>query len=551
MARLDRLAPVKEVAQIGAVIGREFSHELLAAVSPLPDDKLDAALDQLVASELVFRRGAPPEATYSFKHALVQDAAYQSLLKSKRQQLHGRIAEVLEERLTDAGETSPEVLAQHLTEAGLAARAIPYWRRAGELAAGRSADVEAIAHLSRGLELVGMLPETPERLDQELALRIAIGGPLIATQGHAAAEVERTYSRAWGLCEQLGRSTELFPVLRGLWNYHLVRGELRRAHDLSTRLVALAEDQRTPVRRALARRTLGATLFYLGRFADAAAALEEGIAIDDGVGAWDDPAHLLLYTERAGVVCRLYSAWTLWFLGFPDRALASVEAGLTLGRRLAHVHSLVFALIWAALLHNHRREFAEARGRAEAAIEIASEHRLMQWLAFANICRGFALVRLGQQPEGIALLRTGLAAWNGTGARVLGTQWLGFTAEACAQEGRFKDALETVDRAAEAAAATRECYYQAELYRLRGTVLAKTGEAVEAASSLLRAIDTARSQQAKSLELRAAMSLARLWAEQGERHRAHDLLAPVYGWFTEGFETPDLKDAKALLEELR
>ena len=443
------------------------------------------------------------------------------------------------------------MLAQHLTEAGLAARAIPYWRRAGQLAAGRSANLEAINHLSKALELTGTLPETPKRLDEELALRIAIGGPLIATQGHAAPEVERTYSRAWALCDRLGQSAELFPVLRGLWNYHMVRGELRRAHDLSARLVALAEEQRTPLRRALARRALGTTLVLLGRFADAEAALKEGIAIDDAVADWDDPAHLLLYTERAGVVCRLHSAWTFWFLGFPDRALESVKAGLALGRRLAHVPSLAFALIWAALLHNLRREFAEARGRAEAAIQIASEHRLPQWLAFANICRGFALVGLGQRTEGIAQLQTGLADWNGTGARVLDTQWLGFTAEACAQAGRFDDALAALDRATATAAATNEWYYQAELHRLRGAVLAETGDAAEAASWLQQAIDTACSQQAKSLELRAATSLARLWCDQGRRTEACDLLAPVYGWFTEGFDTADLKDAKALLDELR
>ncbi len=220
MARLDRLAPVKEVAQIGAVIGREFSHDLLAAVAPISANLLGDALEQLVNAELVFRRGQPPDATYSFKHALVQDAAYQSLLKSKRQQLHARIAQVLEERLTDAGQTGPEVLAHHLTEAGLAARAIPYWRRAGELAAGRSANVEAVAHLSKGLELIVTLPDAPEQLEEELALRLAIGGPLMATKGYPAPEVERTYSRAWALCDQLDRSAELFPVLRGLWHYH-------------------------------------------------------------------------------------------------------------------------------------------------------------------------------------------------------------------------------------------------------------------------------------------------------------------------------------------
>ena len=243
MARLDRLAPVKEIAQIGAVIGREFSHELLAVVAARPEAELRTGLEQLVSSELVFRRGTPPDATYMFKHALVQEAAYQSLLKSRRQQLHARIARVLQEQLTDAGETGPEVMALHLTEAGLADRAIPYWRRAGELAAARSANVEALAHLSEGLELVERLPDTPAQLDEELALRVAIGSPLIAIKGYAASEVEHTYSRAWALCDQLGRSAELFPVLRGLWNFHLVRGELRRANDLAERVVALAEEQ--------------------------------------------------------------------------------------------------------------------------------------------------------------------------------------------------------------------------------------------------------------------------------------------------------------------
>ncbi len=503
------------------------------------------------SAELIFRRGNPPEATYTFKHALVQDAAYQSLLKSKRQQLHARIAQVLEEQTPDAGKAQPEVLARHLTDAGLTERAIPYWRRAGDLAAGRSANAEAIAHMSKGLDLIGTLPDASARLDQELALRLAIGGPLIALKGHPAPEVERTYSRAWALCDQLGRSAELFSVLRGLWNYHLVRGELRRAHDLSSRLVALAEEQGTPIHRALARRARGTTLFYLGRFGDAEAAANEGIAIDDAIAAWEDPAHLLLYTERAGVVCRLYSAWSLWYLGFPDGALRKVEAGLALGQRLAHVHSLAFALNWAALLHNLRREFAAAERRAEAAIEVANKYGLSQWLAEAIICRGFALVGLGQRAEGIAQLETGRSAWHGTAARVLDSQWLGLIAEAHIQAGQFDDALAALDRAAEVTAATGECLYQAELCRLRGVILANTGEDAKAAAWFQQAIDTARSQQAKSLELRAATSLARLWRDQGRRSEAQSLLAPVYGWFTEGFETADLKDARTLLDELK
>jgi predicted ATPase len=453
---------------------------------------------------------------------------------------------VLEQKFADVGETQPEMLAQHLTDAGLAKRATPYWRRAGELAAGRSANLEAIAHLSTGLELVETLPNGQQELGEELALRIAIGGPLIATKGYPAAEVERTYSRASTLCDQLGRSTELFPVLRGLWNCYVVRGELHRADDLAKRLVVLAEEQAVPLRRSLARRARGTVLFLLGRFGDAASVLNEGIAIDDMVAAREDPAQLLLYAERAGVVCRLYSAWVLWYLGFPDRAVEMVEAGLALGQRLAQAHSLAIALSFAAILHNLRREFDAAHRRAGAAINLASEHQLPEWLAEATMCRGFALVGLGQQLEGLAQLRTGLSASNDIGAHLLDSMWLGFIAEAHLRAHEFEYALATLDRAAEASGTTGACHFQAELYRLRGTALVGIGDAVEATARFQQAIDTARSQHAKSLELRAATGLARLWAKQGRHTEAHDLLAPVYSWFTEGFDTPDLKDARAL-----
>jgi class 3 adenylate cyclase/predicted ATPase len=550
MARLDRIPEIKEVAQIAACIGREFSHGLLVAVAPISPDLVGNALERLVGSELVFRRGTPPEAIYTFKHALVQDAAYQSLLKSKRQQLHARIAQVLEEQFPGAGTAQPEVVARHLTDAGLVRQAIHYWRRAGELAAGRSASSEAVAHLSKALELIETLPNASALLEEELALRMAIGGPLMATKGYGADEVERTYSRASALCDELGRSAELFPVLRGLWSYHNVRGELQRAHDVAERLVVLADAQGAPLRRALARRALGTTLFFLGRFVDATAALDEGIAIDDAVAGWEEHrSDLALYTERASVAGRLYSAWALWFLGFPDRAWRTMEAGFALSQRLAHANSLAFALTRVALLHNLRREFAAAQTRAEAAIDIARQHHMAEWLAQATMCRGFALVGLGQHMDGIAQLHSGLAAWNGLGNRLLNPQWLGYTAEAHLRAHQLDDALSALDRAAEASAAGAR-HYQAELHRLWGEILAKTGDATEAASWLQRAIDTARSQQAKSLELRAATSLARLWTDQGKRAEARDLLAPVYGWFTEGFDTADLQDAKALLDEL-
>jgi class 3 adenylate cyclase/tetratricopeptide (TPR) repeat protein len=425
MARLDRLGPVKEVAQIGAVIGREFSPELLAAVSPLSEDKLDDSLEKLVSSELVFRRGAAPEATYSFKHALVQDAAYQSLLKSKRQQLHARIAEALEERQIDAGETGPEVLARHLTDAGLAERAIPYWRRAGELAAERSANVEAIAHLRKGLDLILTLPNAAEHLDKELTLRLAIGSPLMATKGYSDPEVERNYDRATALCEQLGRSAELFPVLRGLWHCYLVRGELERAYHLANRLVVLAEQDKVQLSRALAQRALGSTLFYRGRFADAVAELNKGIVIDDAIAGWGEPAHLLLYPERAGVVCRLFLAWALWYLGFPDRAVETMEAALCLGRQLPHASGLALVLDCRAVLHSLRREFDAAQRCAEEVIKLAEEYGLRQRLAEGTICLGFALVGMSKQSNEIERLRAGMDAWRYTGAALFGTQWLG------------------------------------------------------------------------------------------------------------------------------
>jgi predicted ATPase len=395
MARLDRLAPVKEVAQIAAAIGREFSHVLLAAVADRPEPELNAALEQLVNSELVFRRGRPPEATSSFKHALVQDAAYQSLLRSKRQQLHSRIAQVFEQQFPDVGENRPEVLARHFTDAGLAERSILYWRRAGELAAARSANVEAIAHLSKGLELLGTLPASPARTDAEFALQMTIGGPLIATKGYASPEVERTYSRALVLCEQLGRSADLFRVLRGLWNCYFVRGELQRALDLAKRLVVLVEEQEAPLRRAHACRGLGSTLFSLGRLAEASQQLERGIALDAAVeDLAEHRAHALLHGEHPGIFSRTYLAWALWLLGYPDQALEIARAALDLGQRLGQPYSIAVASSFTAVLHDWRREFTVARMRAETTIEVASEHHLPHVLGFGTMGRGVALSAL-------------------------------------------------------------------------------------------------------------------------------------------------------------
>ena len=360
--------------------------------------------------------------------------------------------------------------------------------------------MEAIAHLSKGLDLIGSLPNVEGQLDAELGLRLAIGGPLTAIKGYAAPEVEQTYSRAWALCEQLGRSAELFPGLRGLWNCHLLRGELQQAHDLSERLAKLAEEQGAPLHRArpaapsVRRCSTSAGLPMRRQCWTRRSRSTSAVAALDG-----RRADLLLHTESAGVSCRLLSGRALWFLGFPDRALERVEAGLALAERLAHANTIGFALAWAGFRHNFRGEFAAAQRRAEAAIGFSSEHLLPQRLAQATMCRAFALVGLGRQAEGIAELRTGLAAWNGTGAHLLDSQWLGFIAEAHLRAAEFDEALTTLDGAAQTAVAAGDCHYQAELHRLKAVVLVATGNPAEAASCFQQAIDMAQSQQAKSL----------------------------------------------------
>jgi class 3 adenylate cyclase/predicted ATPase len=498
MARLDRLAPVKEIAQIGAVLGREFSHELLAAIAPLGADILLDALAQLMAAELIFRRGMPPHATYTFKHALVQDAAYDSLLKSRRLQLHAKVAYVLQERFPDSVSNQPELLAHHFTEARLAEQAIVYWRRAGERASGRSANIEAIAHLNKGLELVPGLPDA-RQAEEELALRIAIAGPLIATKAYSAPEVESAYSRALELCERLKRADDLFPVLRGLWNCYFVRGELPRGRDLAQRLVLLADEQDDPLRRALARRALGSTLVFLGQPADARASLDQGIALGDAAdAAGDRRAHVLLYAERPSIVCRLYSAWSYWLLGYPDCALRDSNAALVLSQELGHVHGLAFTLNFIAVVHLWRREFAVAKGRAEAAVAIAREHSLAQWLAMGTMARGVALAGLGQHAEGIAQLHDGFAQWQRIGASLANSKWLGFTAEAHAAAGQISTAFATLDRAADAAAFTGEAFVQSQLLTVRALLHARMGLYAEAEAGLHSAIDIARTQSAKS-----------------------------------------------------
>jgi class 3 adenylate cyclase/predicted ATPase len=549
MARLDHLAPGKTVAQVGATVGRDFAYTLLAAVAPLDATVVQQGLSQLVEAELLYQRGHLPQAQYRFKHALIQEIAYQSLLKSPRQHYHQRIAQALEEQFTETTEAQPELLAYHCTEAGLIEQAIGYWQKAGQSAVQRSAHVEAIAHLRQGLELLKTLPKTSKRTQCEVDMLIALGASLLAVQGYAASEVGETYTHARLLCEHLDDPHQIFPVLRGLWNYYLVRAEYQTAQPLGAQLLTLAQHTQDSAMLLAAHRALGTTLLWLGEVALAHAHFTQSIAL------YDPQQHrtsAFLYGEDAGVICHIYAAWTLWYLGYPDQALARCQEAVALAQQMAHPFSLGFALFFAALLHQFRREVRLTQERAEAAVSLATEQGFPHWRAEGSILRGWALAQQGRAQEGIKQLHQGLMAWRATGAEEGRPYFLALLAKAHGIMRQPEAGLAVLTEALTLMDTTDERVWEPELYRLKGEFFLQQSldNQAEAESCFNHAIHMAQSQQAKSWELRATTSLARLWQQQGKRQEAHDLLAPVYGWFTEGFDTADLQEAKALLDAL-
>jgi predicted ATPase len=504
---------------------------------------------QQVKAELLYQRGLPPQALYIFKHALIQQEAYESLLKSKRQQYHQRIAQVLEERFSETVETQPELLAHHYTEAGLNEQAISYWQRAGERARQRSANLEAIGHLTKGLELLKTLPDTRERIQQELTLQIALGAPLIAMKGWGAPECGEVYARAHELCRQVGETAQLFPVLWGLFAFYLLKGELQKARELGEELLSVAQRMNDPGLLVEAHLALGCTLVYLGAFTPARELLQRGIALYD---PQQHRSHAFLYGQDPGVGCRIFAAWALWFLGYPEQAVKQSQEALTLAQELSHPYSLVWALNFIARLHQCRREGLITQDRADTAIALCTEQGFGLYLAGGTILRGWVLATQGQGTEGVAEMRRGLAAWRATGAELTVPYSLALLAEGYGAIGETYEGLTVVAEALATARRTGDRFYEAELYRLNGEFLLMQAVSAEqeAETRFRQALDIARRQQAKALELRAAMSLARLWQQQGKRTEAYDLLTPIYGWFAEGFDTADLQEAKALLEEL-
>jgi len=554
-ARLDRLSHTGEVAQWGAVLGREFPYELLQAVGPWEEEVLQAELGQLVAAELLYQRGFPPQASYQFKHALVQEAAYQSLLRSTRQQWHQRTAEVLVARFPQVAETQPEVVARHYTQAGLPEPAIAYWQRAGQRSLERFANAEAIQHLRAALDLLASLPDTPERAHRELKLRLALGPPLMALQGWAAPEVEQVYRRARELCQQVEETPHLFPALAGLCVFHCVRGDFRTARELGAQCLRLAQKAQDSAFLLEAHSLLGTTSYYIGEFVAARQHLEQAIAL------YDRQQHFSLAFRvmgaDPGVWCRSYAAVALWVLGHPEQAWQQSRAALALAQALSHPFSLAFALFSAAGVQWWRGEVRGAQEQAEAFMALALEHGFSFGLALATFWRGWALAAQGRGEEGIARMRQGLSAMLATGGKLAMTARLAQLAEGYGHVGQAEEGLKVVAEALALADQNGERYWKAEICRIQGELL-KRSEArspepereKEAEACFHQALEIARGQSAKSLELRAAMSLSRLWREQGKRAEARALLGEVYGWFTEGFDTADVQEAKALLEEL-
>jgi class 3 adenylate cyclase/predicted ATPase len=548
MARLDRLGPAaKEIAQIGAVLGREFAYELIEPVAQHPERELQAALDQLDEAGLLFCRGTPPQATYLFKHALVQDAAYSTLLRGRRQELHGRVAAALEAHFADLVERQPELLAHHLTAAGATERAVDQWLKAGRHAAARLAYVEAIAHLNRGLGLLHSIPESPVRNGREIELQLALGFCLFTAKGAVAAKP--AYTRALELAESSGEPQQRFEALYGAWQStrDSVSGGIAAARSLSERLLRMAEPEGDDGLRLQAHHSGWTTRLHAGDPAKTREHADAGRLLYDPE---KHASHRLVYGGHdPGVCAQLSGALAEWLLGYPDKALASIAEGLALAERIAHPFTLGLALLQSSEVYLNLREPERALRQLDAAEAVAAEQRL-SLMSEPGMLRGAALLEQNAVDEAIARIREGVAKWTGLGRTKDLPYGLAFLAEGLARHGDRAAALAALREGLEIADATGEHKWDAELHRVTGTVLLAENKLDEGQAALQEAIRIAQAQHAKSLELRAVRDLTRLWGEQGRRAEARDLLAPVYGWFTEGFDTADLKEAKALLDEL-
>ncbi len=602
-ARLDRLGSRKELVQLGATLGREWTAELLYKVivsmieepesgeflahpnqftsfRPFPEQEnnitwLEKELQQLVETEILrCRQTHENKQIYTFKHPLIRETAYQALLKSTRHAYHRRIATVLRQAFEDVVRAQPELVAYHYTEGELPERAIEFWQQAGQRAVERSANVEGVRHLTQGLTLLQTLPETPARAARELVIQTTLGPALIATRGYAALEVEETYTRAKALLETMPNNERMplrFPILFGLWLSYLVRAKLQTARELGEQCLVMAQQQENAVLEVEAHRALGATLYYLGELKMAQAHIEAGIACYD---PHQHPVHAFFhYLADPGMTLRSYAAPLVWCLGYPEQAVAKLQAAQRMGEERPHPFSQVVSLHFGALLYQQRRDVEKVNTYATELVAICKEHGFSVWEPTGKIMKGWALQQNsnGTHEEGIALIQEGIVEWESNRSRVLRPVYLGMLAHACGQANKIQDGLQAVEKALAAGTESGERTNEAELYRLKGELLLKSEEIVstttantsvktieknscaserEAEKCFQKALTIAQHQEAKLWELRTAVSLSKLMITQNRHDAAYALLKPIYEWFTEGFETVDLVEARDMLKFL-
>jgi len=547
MARLDRLAPVKEVAQIASVIGRDFEHRLLSAVVDQPEPDVIAALDRLAEAELIFRRGSPPDATYTFKHALVQDAAYGSLLKSSRQRIHGKIATTLEADFPQVADAEPETLAKHFSEAGLADKAISFWRRASERAAERSALEEATAHAAKALELLQQQPESESALRLEITLDRAF--MFMVAKGWGAPETDEAFKRARELCDRVGDRSHLAHVLWGEYTVHLLRGELDRASEKTEEMLAEAQGVNDAKALMMAHRSAGTPALHAGRFESAAAHMQHALSLFDT--SMERPiGHRFGYDAR--VVSLVYCAHALLHLGYPDRASALCQEALSEARSISHPSSLVFALGQTSNFFQYADDLEAHAEHFDETIETAVEQAMAPWETIGRLYRGYLAVLDGHAEAGLAEMQDGFEKWLRPGNKLFVSLFFLVFAKAHAALDEIDKAMDYLSQALALIEETGEGLFETEAHRFAGEMLlaGPTPDAEAAERRFQTAIKIARHQKAKWPEIRAATDLARLWGEQGKPRQGADLLRPVLDWFTEGFDTKELKKARAVLIEL-
>lgn len=550
MARLDRLPSAKELVQLCAILGREFTSEMLVAVLPGNTDQIQRGLKELVQSELLYHKGVFPRASYTFKHALIQETAYQSMLKSTRQRYHRQIGDTLIKRFPELAASQPEIIAHHYSEAKLGKVAVSYWQQAGARALERFANVEAISHLNRALDIIAILPETAKRSEKELAVLLAIGPPLISIKGYASPEVEQIYSRAWLLCRQMGEKTPLFRVLLGLWGLYVVRASHKEALGVGNEVNKLAQGEQDTTYKIAAHLVSGGALFGLAQFEPAIEQLEQGTALYDPN---EHHYYTSLIAADLGVFCLAWAAHPLWHAGYPDRALSSSRRAVQQAERLAHPYSVALALDYSAIVHQFRREAEAAFQAADAAITVCKEQKFAYYLGWATIIKGWAMAHLGDCNKGRSQIKQGLKMLGDTGAKRSLPYYLSLLAEVYGKSGRIEKGMQTISEAIVEAENIEERWWEAELYRLKGFLILQgpNPDETKAEDCFRQALHVASSQHSNLLELRAATSLFRLKLQQeGLRNDGFQLLAKIYNKITEGFDTPDLKEARSLINGL-